>query len=510
MDICIMKIEKLWNALTAEGDILEREVFKNILNESGLHYSLVNKFINYLFDKEDRINYDKFCKIRDLDTDLLERVISGQLIIPSFRQFCSELEEIYHQVGSIKDGNKANYIPSLQKQNEEWWGVSICTIDGQVWSIGDIEIPFTLQSTVKPLKYGMVIEDLGKSTTDQHVGHEPSGREFNAVCFDAKNRPHNPMINSGAIMTCSLLRKDLENEPAERYNYVIKKIEAMAGIGPNSKHQIGFDNRTYLSELQHANRNYALAYLMEDQGVFPVKTNIQKTLEFYFQCCSLTCNAMTMANMASTLANGGISPITGDRVFKARTAQNVLSVMYSCGMYDFSGEFAYSIGFPCKSGVSGALLIVIPNIMGICTFSPNLDKQGNSVRGVEFCRKLVEKYNFHAFDSLKGSSKKKDPTERIPTSDTKCNDITEMCFAAASGNIPIIMQLVARDVDVNVKDYDMRTPLHIACAEGQKAVVKYLVKQRADVFAKDRWGKTPYDEAEQFGDEEILDILKKN
>jgi glutaminase len=139
---------------------------------------------------------------------------------------------------------------------------------------------------------------------------------------------------------------------------------------------------------------------MKENKSFPKNTDLLETLEFYFRCCSVEHTTHAMAIFGATLANAGFCPLTNKSVFHPNTVKNCLSLMASCGMYDFSGEFFFSIGLPAKSGVGGGLLIVIPNLMGICLWSPALDNLGNTVKGIEFCKHLVSKYNFHHFDSL--------------------------------------------------------------------------------------------------------------
>uniref|UniRef100_A0A914V5P7 glutaminase n=1 Tax=Plectus sambesii TaxID=2011161 RepID=A0A914V5P7_9BILA len=157
----------------------------------------------------------------------------------------------------------------------------------------------------------------------------------------------------------------------------------------------------FLSERDTADRNFALAYFMKECKCFPEsKQSLKDTLDFYFQLCSLEANCESLAVMAATLANGGVCPLTGVKCLANRPCRDVLSLMYSCGMYDYSGQFAFHVGLPAKSGVSGAMIVVIPNLMGICMWSPPLDKMGNSVRGVEFCKEMINKFKFHNYDTL--------------------------------------------------------------------------------------------------------------
>ena len=190
------------------------------------------------------------------------------------------------------------------------------------------------------------------------MGREPSGQSFNELALNPKGLPHNPMVNAGAIMTTSLIRPDLDI--ADRFDHVAATWARLTGGG-----RIGFNNAVYLSERQTADRNFALGYSMRESGAFRPGTDLQQTLEFYFQGCSIEVDAQLLAVAAASLANAGLCPLTEDPVFSAGTVQSCLSLMSSCGMYDFSGEFAFTIGLPAKSGVSGALMLVIPGLMGI-------------------------------------------------------------------------------------------------------------------------------------------------
>lgn len=237
------------------------------------------------------------------------------------------------------------------------------------------------------------------------MGREPSGVSFNELKLNSHGRPHNPMINAGAIVCCSLIQR--EREFADRFDHVTNTWKELSG-----GEKTGFSNAEYLSERATADRNFALGYFMRENGAFPPNTDIVQTLEFYFQCCSIEANAEKLSVVAATLANAGVCPTTGRRVFSPETVQRCLSLMYSCGMYDFSGEFALTIGLPAKSGVFGALMVVVPNVGGFCIWSPRIDKHGNSVRGLTFCRRLVERFNFHNYDNLTGLTDKKDPRRR--------------------------------------------------------------------------------------------------
>merc|ERR1719197_919167 len=182
-------------------------------------------------------------------------------------------------------------------------------------------------------------------------------------------------------MVSSLVKMD-ENE-WERFEYMLGIWERLCGGA-----SIGFQYDTFCGERATASRNFCLAYMMEEEKAFPHGTDLNKTLEAYFSWCSIELTCRSMAVLAGTLANGGVCPTTLERIFTHETVTHMLSIMMSCGMYDYSGRFAFEVGFPAKSGVSGVICIVIPGVCGMATFSPRLDKLGNSARGIDFCRRI--------------------------------------------------------------------------------------------------------------------------
>ncbi|XP_051937893.1 glutaminase kidney isoform, mitochondrial isoform X2 [Hippocampus zosterae] len=333
---------------------------------------------------------------------LLTQAFRKKFVIPDFQSFSSRIDELYESAKSLSEGQVADYIPQLAKFSPDMWAVSLCTVDGQRHTVGDTKVPFCLQSCVKPLKYAVAVHDHGTEYVHSFIGKEPSGLRFNKLFLDEDDKPHNPMVNAGAIVCTSLIKQGEGN--AEKFDYVMNFLKNMAG-----NEYVGFSNATFQSERESGDRNFAIGYYLKEKKCFPEGTDMTSVLDLYFQLCSIEVNCESASVMAATLANGGICPISGERVLSPEAVRDTLSLMHSCGMYDFSGQFAFHVGLPAKSGVSGGILLVVPNVMGIMCWSPPLDKMGNSVRGIQFCTDLVELFNFHNYDNLRHFAKKLDP-----------------------------------------------------------------------------------------------------
>lgn len=446
------------------------------------------------------LDEETFLEVTRTGLLVVESAVSGAFVIPEFGPFADDVRGVFQEAAQNKQGRVAEYIPQLGRVDPEQFGLAVCTVDGQRISEGEANTPFCMQSVSKPLNYCMALEEWGESRVHKHMGCEPSGVSFNELALNRDGVPHNPMINAGGIMSCALIKKA---EPfSDRFDHVVQTWKRLAG-----GERPGFSNSTYLSERATADRNFALGYSMREHRAFPKNTDLIECLEFYFQCCSLEMTADMLAVVAATLANGGLCPLTGEQVFRPQTVQSCLSLMLSCGLYDYSGEWAFRIGLPAKSGVSGVVLTVVPNVLGICTWSPRLDLHGNSVRGIAFCEKLVERFNFHVYDGLgTGAAHKIDPRRRTESDERQL--LVDLCWAASEGDCDGIQRLVVRGANVNAADYDGRTPLHLAASEGRSDAVTMLLKLGAVPISVDRWGNTPGDDAQRGDYFGILELLR--
>jgi glutaminase len=450
-----------------------------------------------------QLDFGQFKDLARRNSSLIRRAVEGNLAVPDFPALTSDIDRMYQELLPVRSGAVADYIPQLRRADPEQLAIAVCTVDGQRFSAGDARVAFSLQSVSKMVSYCLALEEHGVEVVHRHVGREPSGRSFNELALNPQGLPHNPMVNAGGIMTTSLIKPDLDI--ADRFDHVAATWRRLTGCA-----RIGFNNAVYLSERQTADRNFALGYSMRESGAFHPGTDLLTTLEFFFQSCSIEVDAEMLAVAAASLANAGVCPLTEDPVFSAGTVQNCLSLMSSCGMYDFSGEFAFTIGLPAKSGVSGAVMLVLPGLMGICVWSPRLDEHGNSVRGIEFCRKLVAEYNVHVFDSLvtgHGRTTKRDP--RRKRNQTQIEGVVALTWAASQGDLNEVRALVAGGVEPGTADYDGRTALHLAAAEGQLEVVRYLLAAGTDPQPVDRWGGTPLSDAEGNGHEQVVELIRQ-
>jgi glutaminase len=308
--------------------------------------------------------------------------------VSSIAELQAIVQHIYEKYRHVDQGDVATYIPELAKANPDHFGICLATVDGRVVHAGDWQHEFTIQSMCKPFAFQMALEEFGRDRTLQTVGVEPSGEAFNSIELEPGTmRPFNPMINAGAIAISSLIKK---SPPQSGVQAFVERMQVAAG------RTLRIDDAVLASEAATGNRNRAIAYLMLNFGI--IDAEVDHALHQYFSQCSLLVNCHDLAMMAATLANMGANPLTGEMVFDFRYIKDVLTVMFTCGLYDHAGEWALRVGLPAKSGVAGGILAVVNRQLGIAVYSPKLDAKGNSVRGLLACRDLASELGLHAFE----------------------------------------------------------------------------------------------------------------
>ncbi|WP_404435756.1 glutaminase A [Microbacterium aerolatum] len=297
----------------------------------------------------------------------------------------SFLDIVHDRLVSDRRGAVADYIPQLADADPELFGIALCGLNGRVYESGDTGVEFTIQSVSKPFVYSLALDDQGLDAVHDRVGAEPSGEAFNSVKLEAgTGRPPNPMVNAGAIVTTSLVSG---RSTEDRFARILARLSAFAG------RDLRVDDAVLASEQTSGDRNRALAYLMHGAG--SLTSPVLDTLDTYFRQCSVLVTARDIAVMGATLANGGVNPVTGRRVTSAETCQHVMTIMATCGMYDYAGEWLLRAGLPAKSGVAGGLVASSPGEFGLGLFSPRLDSSGASVRGVAAAQQLATRFGLH-------------------------------------------------------------------------------------------------------------------
>ena len=305
------------------------------------------------------------------------------------------IEDLHERYARLTAGEVATYIPELGKADPDRFGIALVSSSGQMFRTGDSDLPFTIQSVSKPFTFGLAIESYGAERVSRHVGVEPSGDAFNAIELqNGTNRPFNPMVNSGAITVTALLHAKFGGET---FDIILDRLSKAAG------RTLAVDEEVYDSERRTGHRNRAIAHLLLNFGL--VHDEAEAALDVYFRQCAILVTCEDLATMAATLSNMGQHPVTGAPVFDLAATRAMLAIMFTCGMYDYSGEWAYRVGVPAKSGVAGGVMAVVNRQLGIATYSPRLDARGNSARGIETCVELASRFGLHAFDCLNvGSS----------------------------------------------------------------------------------------------------------
>ncbi|KAL6077461.1 glucan synthase [Balamuthia mandrillaris] len=388
--------------LSEDGTIetISRNAVENMLyKEFGLKANrlpVLSKQLDQITEANLCISWPKLRELfRESHKGLLQRALKDELSVNNWIKFTTDVTEMCEQVRKdcAGKGRNADYIPELAQVDPTLFGLSIMTVDGQRYNYGNFNMDFSCQSVGKALLYAISLEELGTDVLHKYVGREPSGRRFNDFTLNDDKKPHNPVINSGGIMVSSLFKPEMTG--SLRFSYLKQRVSDLAG-----GLKVGFSQTTYLSEKDTAYTNYALANFMKAQNAFPPKVDIMEACDFYLQLCSLEVTCEILASIGATFANNGTSPLSQKKELGFNTVKNALQIMYSCGMYDYSGEWACTTGLPAKSGVSGCILLVVPGVMGICVWSPPLDKIGNSYAGVEFCKRFTERFGWSVFDVL--------------------------------------------------------------------------------------------------------------
>lgn len=391
----------------------------------------------------------------------------------------SYLTAILDEVRPNTDGANADYIEGLRNADPDKLALAVCTRSGHLYSVGDDEYEFTIQSISKPFVYAVALDQLGEDKVHNHVGVEPSGEAFNELSLDrATHRPANPMINAGAIAVNRMVADDAA---------ILTAFSRLAG------RTLTVDESILQGELATADRNLALAHMLREYGM--ITGDVHDAVESYTRQCSILVTVRDLAVMAATLANGGLQPVTGERVLSTKACRLTQAVMASCGMYDGSGRWMSSVGIPAKSGVAGGLIGTLPGQLGAASLSPRLNSEGNSVRGVDIFQSMSSTLGLHMMASNYYSAPGIRAVHR--KGETNIVELQGMInFTAAE---TILHDLVERELvgDNLVLDFRHVTSFNLA---GRR-----LVKEGLRQFREDGFDVAVYDPASAMPDYEFSD-----
>ena len=335
--------------------------------------------------REDRKVYTPL----DIDEDAgVAAVSTGHL--PAPERVATLVTEAYERYRTLDEGTVADYIPALGRVSRDLFGVCAVGISGAVHAIGDTEHEFSIQSVSKPFVFALVCQAIGAEEARRKIGVNATGLPFNSVMAVELNadRTMNPMVNAGAIATTSLA----PGATAEaKWRFIREGLSRFAG------RELTLNDEVYESEAATNLRNRGIAKLLE--GYERMYFDALEATDIYTKQCSLNVTARDLAVMGATLADGGMNPITKERVIDAAHCKRVLAALATAGLYERSGDWLYEIGLPGKSGVSGGIFTVAPGKGGLGTFAPPLDAAGNSVKGQRVTKFLSERLGLNLFAS---------------------------------------------------------------------------------------------------------------
>jgi glutaminase len=297
--------------------------------------------------------------------------------------------EAYERYQSNSEGQNSQVYPALARVPSRLFGICVAATSGNVYAAGDADFEFTIMSVSKPFIFALVCEALGPEEVRERIGVNATGRAFNSLegveRFDGRT---NPMVNSGAIATTSLVPG---TRLADKWNFIHEGLSRFAG------RSLSLSEEVYASASETNYRNQSIARLLQSYG--RIYMDPAEATDLYTRQCSLNVSARDLAVMGATLADGGVNPLTRKRVVDAAVCHYALAVMATAGLYETSGDWLYNIGLPGKSGIGGGIVTVSPGKGGLGTFAPPLDGAGNSIKGQLVARFLSQRLGMDLFVS---------------------------------------------------------------------------------------------------------------
>ncbi|XP_029698125.1 glutaminase liver isoform, mitochondrial isoform X1 [Takifugu rubripes] len=494
----------LFDSFASEGRLHVNQFFEAIWN-SGLHKSdprLRECFFHLrkLQDADGSMDRNTFHRCITGFVSLILKALQGRFVIPDFSTFTEETQKLFsrcRQLLSVQEKEKDS-MDSMK------WGVAVCTVDGQRLTLGDWAGSLALGELSWPVVYGVAVDLLGSDLVHRYVGMEGYSRYDSPFTLTKTGIPHSPLTETGAIITTSLLQLAgrLSSEEEEKYDSVLNVIQRLC-----NKEHASLNCSSYQRNRKASVRLHGLSFYLQEKKCFPDKVDINAVLDLMLQCCSTELTCESGAAMAASLANGGLCPLSGDQVLSPAATRSMLSMMQVAGMKEYSSTFQFKTSIPAVSSSHGSLLAVVPGVLGLMAFSPELDACGNPWRAIHFCQELISTFQLHSFDI-------RTPFRQILAyrqwkAESEGYQIINVLLAAFKGDVQALRRYFLSGVDVKAVDYDGRTALHVAAAEGHAEVIRFLLENvGANPALKDRWGSSPLQEARRHNREAAIQLLQ--
>ncbi|KAM6972956.1 glutaminase liver isoform, mitochondrial [Aplochiton taeniatus] len=430
---------------------------------------------------------------------LILKALQGRFVIPDFSTFTEETQKLFmkcKQLFSVKEMDSAANAK---------WAVSICTVDGQRLSLGDLTEPCILGELSWPLVYGIAVDQLGSDYVHRYVGVEEASKYESLFTLTKQGIPHSPLVETGAIITTSLLQlaRGLCTEEEEKYESVLNVVRRLC-----NKEHANLNCISYQSMRKDSISLHALSFFLQEKKCFPEGVDLNGCLDLMLQCASTEVTCESGAALAASLANGGLCALSGDQVLSPTATRNMLSIMQVAGMKDYSRIFHFKTSIPATSSKSGAVLAVVPGVLGIMCWSPGLDSFQNSWKAVHFCEEFISTFQLHSFDI-------RTPFRQVLSyrqwkAESEGYQIMNVLLAAYKGDVLSLRRYFLSGVNVNAVDYDGRSALHVAAAKGREEVIRFLVENTGACYSlRDRWGNTALQEAMRHSHGPAVQLLKK-
>ncbi len=298
------------------------------------------------------------------------------------------IDQAHQKYKSNHDGKVADYIPALATYSPNNFAITIATVDGKIYQVGDVNKPFPMESLSKVFTMALAMEQHGPQVVLDKLGANATGMPFNSglAVELTKGAPENPLVNAGAMSTVSLIEA---KDKTDRWNKILDNLNVWADA------TLTVNEPVFKSEMETNQHNQALAKLMESYNSF--YGNTDEAVEIYTRQCSVDITVEQLAKMGAVLANKGKSPFNGKQLLNEKYVPQVLAEMAIAGLYDGSGKWLYTVGIPAKSGVGGGMVAVVPGEYAIAVYSPPLDEAGNSVRAQKTIEYVAEATKANVF-----------------------------------------------------------------------------------------------------------------